>query len=130
MKILGIDYGRGRVGVAYSEGLLPSPLAVIRVKSKKQVLSEIAAIAERLAIEKIVLGLSGGRLDKEVLTFAEEITAQTNIPVDYIDETLSSKEAVGKMVEAKTTKKKRKVMEDAVAATIILNTYLEQNPKS
>lgn len=129
MKILGIDFGKRKIGLAYSEGLLASPLTVIKVKTQKQAISEIASICERLAIEKIVIGLSGGSLDRAVLPFGENLSKITNTPLAFVDETRTSKEAIAKMVEGKTTKKKRKVLEDAVAATIILNTYLEKEKK-
>ncbi|MBI2036507.1 Holliday junction resolvase RuvX, partial [Candidatus Microgenomates bacterium] len=51
---------------------------------------------------------------------------QTNVTVDFTDETLTSRQAITKMVEGKTTRKKRRLLEDAVAAAIILNSYLEQ----
>lgn len=125
MKILGIDFGKRKIGLAYSEGLLASPLSVIQVKTQKQAISEIVSICERLAIEKIVIGLSGGSLDRTTLPFGENLSKITNIPLAFVDETRTSTEAIAKMVEGETTKKKRKVLEDAVAATIILNTYIE-----
>lgn len=125
MKLLGIDYGKKRIGIAYSEGLLPSPLSTLEVKTQKQVLTKIQEVCERLAIEKIILGLSGGFLDSEIQKFGEVLAVTTSLPVSYVDETLTSKDAVKKMIEGKTTQKKRKQIEDAVAAAIILNTYLE-----
>lgn len=125
MRLLGIDFGESKIGLAYSEGLLASPLSVISVKTQKQMLSEVTSICKRLNIERVVLGLSGGSLDKKILAFGKTVSEVAHVPVDFIDETLTSKEAVKKMVEAKTTKKKRREFEDAVAATILLNTYLE-----
>lgn len=125
MKFLGVDFGRKKIGLAFSEGLLASPLTVISVKTNKTALLEITSIMERLAIEKVIFGLPGGVLDKEIRSFANQLTKQTNVPVDFVDEALTSRQAISKMVEGKTTRKKRRLMEDAVAATIILNTYLE-----
>jgi|SRR5581483_7097631 len=125
MKLLAIDYGKKNIGMAFSEGFLPSPLTTITVRTKKQVLTDIMGVCERLGIEKIVLGLSGGVLDKEVKNFGEILTKQTSIPVAFVDEALTSRLAVAKMVEGKTSQKKRRTQEHAVAATIILNSYLE-----
>lgn len=125
MRLLGVDFGKSKIGLAFSEGLLASPLSVIKRKTQKKALSEIVNICQRLAIEKVVLGLSGGTLDKDVLKFAEAIAQATGVAVDFVDETRSSRDAIAKMVEAQTTRKKRRVFEDAVAATVILNTYLE-----
>jgi len=129
MKLLGIDFGKRKIGLSFSEGLLASPLSTISVKTEKQVLAEVVFICNKLGIEKIVLGLSGGIHDKAAKEFGDNITKQTNLPVVFVDETLTSREAVAKMVEGKTSKKKRRVMEDSVAATIILNSYLEENSK-
>lgn len=129
MKMLGVDYGKKKIGIAYSEGLLAEPFSTIQVKTKKQVLTEISTICEKFEIEKIVIGLSGGPLDKETRAFGDQITKYAHITVDFVDETLTSREAVKKMVEGKTSRKKRRLMEDAVAATIILNTYLESQEK-
>lgn len=125
MKLLGIDFGEKKIGIAYSEGLLGTPLATILVKTRKQVFSELQITIERLGIEKIILGTPGGRLDKSIRSFGENLSLMTKLPVEYVDETLTSQEAIKKMIEGKTTKKKRREMEDEVAATIILNSYLE-----
>lgn len=126
MRLLGIDFGKRKIGLAYSEGFLPSPLSTIEVKTQKQVISEIQATCERLSIEKIIIGVSGGTLDHKTRIFGKILSSQANIPVAFVDETLTSKDAIKKMIEGKTTQKKRKVMEDAVAATLILNIYLER----
>ena len=128
MRILGIDFGLKRIGVAFTEGFLPSPLTVIEVRSRKQALLDIKELCERLGIEKIIIGESGGTVDVKARAFGEELSKQTQIPTEFIDETLTSKEAIKKLIEGKTTKKKRREMEDAVAAAIILNTYLENQP--
>lgn len=125
MRLLGVDFGKSKIGLAYSEGILASPLSVIPVKSQKKAAVEITAICARLSIEKIVLGLSGGILDKEVVAFGETLRRSANVSVDFVDEAFTSRDAVTKMVEGNTTKKKRREFEDAVAATLILNTYIE-----
>ena len=125
MKLLGIDFGEKNLGLAFSEGFLPTPLPTIAIKTQKQVLAEITEIVKRLEIGTIVLGLSGGKLDPKVKAFGALLAKHTQVPVVYVDETLSSREAITKMVEAKTSRKKRRAMDHSVAATIILNTNLE-----
>lgn len=125
MRLLGIDYGRKRIGLAFSEGLIASPLSVISVQTQKQALSEIKTLCKKLVIERLVVGIVKGTLEKEVLDFAELLSAQTKIPVTFVDETLTSKSAIRKMVEGQTTKKKRRIMEDATAAALILEVFLE-----
>lgn len=125
MHLLGVDFGLKRIGIAYCEGLLPSPVTVVAVKTTGQALEEISQIAQKLRAEKLVFGISDGRLDKPTRQFADGLAKKTGLPLSFVDERLTSKEAVTKLVEGGTTKKKRKKMEDAVAAAIILNTYIE-----
>ena len=127
MRLLGVDFGKSKIGLAYSEGMLASPLSVIHVKTKKGAVVEITAICSRLNIEKIIFGLSGGVLDKEVRSLGAALEKRAHISIGFVDEAFTSKDAIKKMVEAKTTQKKRREFEDAVAATVILNTYIEQN---
>ena len=85
MNLLGIDYGEKHIGLSFSQGMLASPLPEVTAVSKKERLKALVDVIERLGIEKIILGLSGGKLDNQVRNFAELVTAQTNIPVDYAD---------------------------------------------
>lgn len=125
MRLLGIDYGRKRIGLAISEGLVPSPLSVISIQSQKQALSEIKTLCKKLGIERLVVGIVKGTLEKEILDFAKLLSIQTEIPVTFVDESLTSKSAIRKMIEGQTTKKKRRTMEDATAAALILEEFLE-----
>jgi putative Holliday junction resolvase len=126
MRLLGIDYGKKRIGLAFSEGFFPSPLSVILLKTQAQALLAIAEECKKLDIEKIVIGISKGTLAKETRIFGGGLSKITEIPVVFIDETLTSKVAIQKMIEGKTSKKKRKIREDAAAAALILQNYLEK----
>ena len=126
MRLLGIDYGRKRIGLAFSEGFLPSPLSVILVKTQVQVLTDIKRDCQELGIEKLVMGISQGILEKEMKAFGEKLSTQMGIPIVFIEEAFTSKTAIRKMVEGNTTQKKRKTMEDATAAALILERFLEE----
>ncbi len=118
-KILGIDYGRSKIGLAISDGPLAEPFKVIRYKNKESVVEEIKKIIEYENIEKVVVGVSEGEMGEESKNFAENFNAET------FDETLTSQDAQFLSQEAGIGRKKRKEMEDAYAATIMLQNYLD-----
>lgn len=120
MKILGIDYGRSKVGIAIAEGPLAEPMGVIRYSDSRELEVKIRGIMEKNGIEKVIVGVSEGEMAKESEEFAKNIGAET------FDETLTSFEAQRLSVEAGIKRKKRKEMEDAYAATIMLQGYLDE----
>jgi len=122
MKILGIDYGEAKIGLAISEGEIAGPLQV--VSSKYQV----ASICQREDVDKIIIGISEGKMAEKTRQFGEELRKITGLPVEYWEETLTSQEAVKKMIEAGKAKRRRKTDEHAVAAALILQDYLEKLP--
>ena len=119
MKILGIDYGRKKIGLALGVGSLAEPMKVIRYSDTKTLEGQIKKIVEEENIEKIVVGISEGEMGEESKRFAQSIGAET------FDETLTSKEAQRLSIEAGISRKKRKGMEDAYAASIMLQSYLD-----
>lgn len=127
MRILGIDYGRKKIGLAIAEGPLSEPWMVIKYEEKSKLIDEIKQIAEREQAEKIVVGISEGEMGQESKNFSLELSKVLTIPVETFDETLSSWEAQKLSREAGISHKKRKDMEDAYAASIILQNYLDLN---
>jgi putative holliday junction resolvase len=125
MKYIGIDYGQRKIGVATAESPLSEPHSVIRVESFEDAVSRVVQLIERLLPEKIVVGLSEGEMAKESRKFGQVIEGLTKIPVVFQDETLTSWEAQQKSIEGGKKRKKRKEMEDAYAATVILQNYLD-----
>ena len=124
MKILGIDFGLKKIGLAISEGILVRPFGVIHDPEK--FVSEIMKICRKEKIKKIVIGLSGGKMIPKTKAFSQEIFNKTNLPVVFQDETLTTRQAIVKMIEAGKSKKARKEKEDAFAAACILEEYLEK----
>ncbi len=119
MKILGIDYGRRKIGIAVSESGLSEPLKVLRVESFDDAVSKVKKVIESEKPEKVVVGISEGEMGEESEKFANEIGAET------FDETLTSQDAQRLSIEAGVGRKKRKGMEDAYAAALILQNYLD-----
>lgn len=125
MKVLGIDYGRAKLGLAVgdAETQLAEPVAVwpnskFKVQSTKFIKDN--------NIEKIVIGLPGGMLDPEIKKLGAQIRKETGLPVEYFDETLSTQDAQKFLLESKKKKKFRQEMEDAFAAAIMLEFYLRR----
>lgn len=119
MKILGVDYGRKKIGLAIADGSLSEPLRVIRYKDIKILSEQLQKIIRENKIEKVVVGISEGEMGEESKKFAEIIGAET------FDETLSTYNAQELSREAKVGRKKRKNLEDAYAASVMLQSYLD-----
>ena len=136
MRIIGIDYGRKRIGLAVSDalGILVTPLSVITRKTEAQDLAEIKKIAEDKEAEKIVMGMplnmdgTPGLLTDEINRFADKIRELLKLPVEFCDERLTTYEAEKFLIDqADMSREKRKGVKDKIAACLILQTYLEKN---
>lgn len=127
MKILGIDYGKAKVGLALADDnvKLAYPLSVLRFKERSDLEEKIKAVVEKEEVEKVVIGLPEGVFRREIEDFGARLKRKLNIPIVFWDETLTTKEAQTLSIEAGIKRKKRKSLEDAYAASIILESYLE-----
>lgn len=121
MKYLGIDYGEAKIGLAVSSGEIATPQGVI---GRRQ-LKALALFCQQNKIEKIMIGLSEGRIAEKTKRFGQELAKLTGLPVEYYDETLSSQQAREKMIEAGKPQRKKKLDEHALSAAIILQDYLD-----
>ena len=119
MKLLGIDYGRRKIGLAMSNGKLAEPYQVIRYKDTEKMIAHIQRIIEKQKIEKVIVGISEGEMGEESKKFAKIFKADT------FDETLSSHDAQQMSIQSHMSRKKRKEMEDAFAASIMLQSYID-----
>ena len=132
MKILGVDYGDARTGIACCDKMetLASPITVINSRDMADVAKKTAVLATENRCELIVIGLPknmdgscGFRAD--ICTeFAEKVKALTDIEVTMWDERSTTVSAHNYLNITDTRGKKRKAVVDAVAATIILDSYL------
>ncbi|PIU28489.1 Holliday junction resolvase RuvX [Candidatus Woesebacteria bacterium CG07_land_8_20_14_0_80_44_9] len=125
MKILGIDYGRKKIGLAVSGGKLAEPLKVIRYRDIKILSEKLQKIVKENNIEKIVVGVSEGEMGEESKKFALAISHQPLAIVETFDETLSTHEAKKLSLEAGISRGKRRGLEDAFAAAVMLQSYLD-----
>jgi len=127
MKILGIDYGRKKMGLAMAEGSLAEPLKVIRYEDTRTVAEQIKKVITENGIEKVIVGLSEGEMGRESKNFSLSFGEMLDIPVETFDETLSTQEAQILSKEAGIRQKRRHQMEDAYAACIMLQNYLDSS---
>lgn len=133
MRILGIDYGRVRVGIALSDplNLIASGLTVLNNSPK--LISEIGELIRRYGVGIVVVGLpltlAGGKgeMALEVERFADELAASTGVRVVRSDERFSSRQAGRTMIEMGVPKKRRREKHrvDLMASAIILQHYLD-----
>jgi putative Holliday junction resolvase len=135
-RILGVDPGDQRIGVAVSDpsGTIANPLAVVRHVARKLDAAQIAQIAAEQAAVKIVVGCpydidgQSGPQARKSERFAEALRAQTDLPVVLWDESGSTQAARAARVAMGARRAKRAGHLDELAATYILQTYLDQNP--
>ncbi|OGM28638.1 hypothetical protein A2801_00675 [Candidatus Woesebacteria bacterium RIFCSPHIGHO2_01_FULL_41_10] len=125
MTILCIDYGERKLGIAISRGFLAEPIAVLQNVSSSSVVEKLRGIVDREEVSEILVGLAEGTVADAQQRFGEDLQHAVNVPVKFVDETLSTKDAQAKAIEAGIPQKKRHEMEDAYAAAIILQNYLE-----
>jgi putative Holliday junction resolvase len=132
MKILSIDYGSKRTGVAVCDelGLTAHGIATIVRKNNKQVLDALARLISDYGVEKIVIGYplrldgSHGIQCEKVDRFAEKLEKTFSLPVIKWDESLTTKEAEEILFQSNVRRKKKKGIVDQLAAALILKDYL------
>ncbi len=130
-RILGIDHGDVRIGIAMSDEteFLASPLAT--VQNGKTVVDEIVSIVVEHDVAMIVVGLprnmngTYGPATEKVRTFIEKLSKKTDVPIAEWDERLSTVSAHSDLREAGLDTRKHKEVIDKVAARIILQNYLD-----
>jgi putative Holliday junction resolvase len=128
-RILGLDFGKKRIGIAISDenSIIANGLKVIETEN----ISILKDIVEEMEVKKIVVGLpiredgSMGKEVEEVLIFINEIEALLHVPVTTWDERFSTKAASRVLIDGNVSRKKRKKTVDKLAATFILQGYLD-----
>ncbi len=137
MRILGIDYGDARVGVAVSDlmGLTAQGVGTVKNTGKKYLLSELKKIIDEYKPETIVIGLpknmdgTVGFRGEATYEFADALKEIYSGEIVFCDERLSTIGATRFLNETNTRGKKRKNVIDTVAACIILEGYLNSQKK-
>ena len=131
MRYLGLDLGTRTLGISYSEGIIASSIKTIRYTEEEKLLNDLKEVIDFYKADILVLGLPKnmdntiGPRALETLKFKEKVES-LGYKVEMQDERLSTVSAHNYMIEADMSRKKRKQKVDALAATIILQTYLER----
>lgn len=140
MRVLGVDVGTRRVGLAISDATrtLARPLTTLTVSSARDAVDRVADTIAQLSSEDdglstVVVGLPA-RLDgtptdatAQVRAFIAALATRTDVPIATEDERLSSREAESRLAQRERSWQKRKAKLDAAAAAVILQDFLDRS---
>lgn len=138
MRYLGLDLGSRTLGIAVSDptGLIASSYGVIRHQEEYlQLVKKVKELVEELHIDQIVLGFPKnmnntiGPKGELSIAFQKMLLAEISIPVVLEDERLTTKQANDVLIQADVSRKGRKSVVDEVAASLILQAYLDRREK-
>jgi len=137
MRVLGIDYGERRIGIAVTDptGTIASPYDTLqRRRGKRPPVARVAEVGRSLEVEKLVVGLPldlNGRETEwcaEVRVFGDALARNLGVPVAYVDERMTSVQAerAVRAVGLRKAERQRKGRVDAAAAALILQAWLDR----
>ncbi|MBE6678134.1 MAG: Holliday junction resolvase RuvX [Ruminococcaceae bacterium] len=133
MKYIGVDFGDARVGIASTDlgGCIASAVGIIKVKGLNDAVEKVTAKAKELGGQAFVVGLPKTAFGTEeyrverTKRFAIQLEEASGLPVHFCDERFSTGEALRYLSEGGVYGSKRKQVLDAVAAQIILQSYVD-----
>jgi putative holliday junction resolvase len=134
IRILALDVGQKRIGVAVSDplGITAQGAGVITRKNIDEDINEVRKYVDEYKAGSIVVGMpinmdgTKGDSAKKVTEFVEAVSSGLNIPVATYDERLSTKESEKFLISSDVSRRKRKGVIDKIAAQLILESYLER----
>ncbi len=134
MRVLGLDFGERRIGVALSDpnGWLATPLTVLNRSSREEDFCAIQALIEQHGVDRVIVGYprsmdgTAGPQARLVENYAAQLRTRLQVPVVLWDERLSTAHAERLIHEA--GKRVRRERIDAAAAAVILQSYLDAGP--
>lgn len=138
MKYIGLDLGSRTLGVAVSDntGFIATSYKVIHHNEEyDKLIPQVKEIIEELKIDAIVLGFPKnmnntiGPKGELSIEFKDKLEKELSLPVYLQDERLTTKTATDTLIKGNVSRKKRKKVVDSLAATIILQTYLDRKGK-
>ena len=133
MRILAIDYGSTRIGLALGDptGTLARPLPFVPAKADAKLAREIVEIAKKNDVHLFVLGLprnmdgTSGEAATKVQAFAATLKEATPLPIKLVDERLSTVQASRQLQESGKNTRKQRGQIDSEAACVLLQGYLD-----
>lgn len=137
MRIMGLDVGEKRIGVALSDllGYTAQGLCVIERRKLEYDLGRMREIINEYEVKKLVLGMpynmdgTMGWKAEEVKEFGNLLAGEFGLPIEYQDERLSTKAVEGTLIAADVSRKKRRQVVDKLAAVYILQGYLDSKAR-
>ncbi|HSW35198.1 MAG TPA: Holliday junction resolvase RuvX [Candidatus Limnocylindrales bacterium] len=132
MRILGLDPGEKRIGVALSDplGITAQGIGVIEYTGQEEALQKVRQLCLAYAVEKIVVGLplnmngQRGPAAQDAAIFGDRLHDLLQVPVVLVDERLTSASAEKMLISGGVSRRKRKAVRDKLAAVLILEIYL------
>lgn len=133
MRILAVDHGEKRIGLAISDptGTIANPLTVVKHVSRAIDAAQVANLATEHEAGLIVIGQSfdldgnPNPAGRRAARFAEALRTQTNLPIELWDESFSTQTARAARIQMGVSRKRRAGHLDEIAATVILQSYLD-----
>ena len=133
MRYMGLDLGTKTLGISLSNGVIASVYGTLRHDEEyDRIANEVKELAEEKKVDVIVLGFPKnmnntiGERAEITLDFKKKLEELTNLPVELEDERLTSVVANNVLINADTSRKKRKERVDGMASVIILQSYLDR----
>jgi len=133
MRILGLDMGTRRIGVALSDalGLTAQPLTVLVRTTPPEDLAAVETMVAHHHVDAVVVGLpltlrgQRGPQAQQVMAFAETLRRRLSVPIHLVDERLTTVQGTRALIEMGTRRRVRRQTIDRVAAQLILQQFLE-----
>jgi putative Holliday junction resolvase len=131
MKLLGIDYGQKRIGLAIAQSGMAFPLKTLAKTTRDKLFADLLAVIEAEGAEAVVLGLPLDMEGKETLTtrqvlnFRDSLARRTDLPIHLVNEALTTFDARERLHQAGVPARRHAEMLDQMAAVCILEIYLE-----
>ena len=133
MRLLGIDYGEKYIGIAVTDELSIAAHPLTTVICDKTEFDRIKELIKKHEVNKIIIGLpknmdgSSGKSVDRVLVFADELKkVMCDVPIEFIDERLTTREAEERLIGLGVSRKKKKSKINQLSACIILESYLNR----
>jgi len=133
VTVIGLDFGERRIGVAVSDpgGQIARPLLVIERSSRRDDMARIAELVRSRRAQKVIVGLplnlngSLGPAARRARRFGSALGRELDLPIALWDERLTTVEAERALLASDRSRQRRKEVRDAVAASLILQSYLD-----